>query len=60
MRRLWACAWLVTGHLVLPSVHRFDKGVQVGGWATHLRLLQLGVFGFGGCEDGDVGVGVFP
>jgi len=24
------------------------------------RLLQLGVFGFGGEEDGDGGVGVFP
>jgi hypothetical protein len=23
-------------------------------------LLQLGVLGFGGDEDGDVGVGVFP
>ncbi len=25
-----------------------------------VRLLQLGVFGFGGYEDGDAGVGVFP
>ena len=33
----------------------------VEGFATRQqKLLQLGVFGFSGDEDGDAGVGVFP
>jgi hypothetical protein len=29
-------------------------------WLNDGKLLQLGVFGFSGDEDGNVGVGIFP
>jgi len=50
LRHKWFC----------PPFNFFDEGIEQDGWAARLKLLQLGVFGFGGCEDGDPGVGVFP
>ena len=50
LRHKWFC----------PPFNFFDEGIEQDGWAARLKLLQLGVFGFGGDENGNVGVGVFP
>jgi len=57
--RHWRKVWAVTAGLsdLAPATHQPEASPLT---EAETRLLQLGVFGFGLLQDGDVGVGVFP